>query len=533
MSPTADTVDMTRRKHQPDRRRVSGTPVSRPAPVGGWNARDARANMPVGDAIELDNWFPETSRVTMRAGTTESTRGTSEAGVQQSLMTYDAAGTRKLLSASNGEVWQVAVDPPVQLETGLSNDKWSYVNFNGRMVMVNGAEERVYSGGAVLSANSITGPTAPVAIMSHHSRLYCFDDNSLSFWYGGVDSISGTFTEFDLKHIGATGGKLICFGSLTRDGGSEGLSDLVCFITSGGEVFIYQGSNPGDSATWLLLGIYKIGEPLSIKGIAKMGADLVIMTRSGFIPLSSVIATADISDAGALSHKIRDAVRDAVETNASNYGWEIVFHPTENMAIFNIPLSSTPTAEQYVMNTLTGAWCKFTGLNAHTFAVYENELYMGGGVAGPVWGEFCWDEEHWTSTRLYKVLDGAADLGVAITAECKTAYDYWDTRQLKEATAVQLTFTTTAALAPLVSVAADFDDDYPDSSITFTDGAGGLWDTFLWGSTVWADEQTVNTGWGTLSGSGQAFSTRVRVTAGSDTPSWYSTNYIWKPGAIV
>lgn len=39
-----------------------------PAPVGGWNARDALANMPPTDAVKLVNFIPRGSYVQSRGG---------------------------------------------------------------------------------------------------------------------------------------------------------------------------------------------------------------------------------------------------------------------------------------------------------------------------------------------------------------------------------------------------------------------------------------------------------------------------------
>ena len=48
--------------------RTSNNVASLPAPVGGWNARDALANMAPTDAVTLDNLFPGVSSVMLRGG---------------------------------------------------------------------------------------------------------------------------------------------------------------------------------------------------------------------------------------------------------------------------------------------------------------------------------------------------------------------------------------------------------------------------------------------------------------------------------
>jgi hypothetical protein len=52
-------------------------------------------------------------------------------------------------------------------------------------------------------------------------------------------------------------------------------------------------------------------------------------------------------------------------------------YPQGSYALFNIPITST-TAIQYVVNSQTGAWTKFTNQNASSWAAYNGDLYFGG-----------------------------------------------------------------------------------------------------------------------------------------------------------
>jgi hypothetical protein len=59
------------------------------APIGGWNARDSLANMQPMDAVQLVNWFPTPTDVTMRQGYTVASIITTSTGVQTiSSITY-------------------------------------------------------------------------------------------------------------------------------------------------------------------------------------------------------------------------------------------------------------------------------------------------------------------------------------------------------------------------------------------------------------------------------------------------------------
>jgi hypothetical protein len=52
-------------------KRFSANTTSVPSPIGGWNARDSQANMNPMDAIQLVNWYPTPTDVTMRKGWTQ------------------------------------------------------------------------------------------------------------------------------------------------------------------------------------------------------------------------------------------------------------------------------------------------------------------------------------------------------------------------------------------------------------------------------------------------------------------------------
>ena len=56
--------------------------ASVPAPIGGWNARDSLANMAATDAVQLVNWFPTPTDVTMRKGYTVVSILTTSTGVK-------------------------------------------------------------------------------------------------------------------------------------------------------------------------------------------------------------------------------------------------------------------------------------------------------------------------------------------------------------------------------------------------------------------------------------------------------------------
>ena len=60
----------------------TATTASIPAPIGGWNGRDSLAAMSPTDAVQLVNWYPTPTDVTMRKGYTVVSILTTSTGVK-------------------------------------------------------------------------------------------------------------------------------------------------------------------------------------------------------------------------------------------------------------------------------------------------------------------------------------------------------------------------------------------------------------------------------------------------------------------
>ena len=73
----------------PVAKKFTANTTSVPAPIGGWNARDSLANMQPLDAVQLVNWFPTPTDVTMRKGYSVGSILTTSTGVKTiSSITY-------------------------------------------------------------------------------------------------------------------------------------------------------------------------------------------------------------------------------------------------------------------------------------------------------------------------------------------------------------------------------------------------------------------------------------------------------------
>jgi hypothetical protein len=110
-------------------KKFTATTASVPAPVGGWNARDSLANMNPTDAVQLINFFPTPTSVTLRKGYAKSSTGIT--GKVYSLMNYARKnGTYNLFAVAESTIYDATNDPAVVSFTGLTNSKLQFVNFS-------------------------------------------------------------------------------------------------------------------------------------------------------------------------------------------------------------------------------------------------------------------------------------------------------------------------------------------------------------------------------------------------------------------
>jgi hypothetical protein len=77
-----------------------------------------------------------------------------------------------------------------------------------------------------------------------------------------------------------------------------------------------------------------------------------------------------------------------------------------NMAMINVPVIAADTSYQFVMNVLTGAWCRYKGINASSWVVMRDSLYFGD-IAG----------------KIYQGETGSADNVSPIAADWISAYN--------------------------------------------------------------------------------------------------------------
>ena len=358
---------------------------SYPAPLRGLNRRDGLDAMDPLFARELTNWYPGEGRLEGRKGFAAYGSGVGSGDVE-TLIEFDNGPTNKLLAAGGGAIYDVSsLGAGVSKASGFSNDRWQGDNFAGNLGLVNGADAPQIYDGSTVSAMTITATsltkTDLIGMIAYKSRTYFWERsggaNPRSFWYSALGAMGGAVTEYNLGTKAGGGGYIVTAAIWSRDSGNT-MDDLLVFFMSTGKVLVYSGSNPGDSSDWSLVGDYKSGVPLGVRCIERLGGEIIIGTKSGYLPLSGVIQGGKFENA-AISDNIRGLTKEASAAYASNFGWSMNLSDDGGRLLINVPKVEGEAYGQHVVNLVTGAWCEFDGIPARCWANYNGKTYFGAG----------------------------------------------------------------------------------------------------------------------------------------------------------
>jgi len=497
--------------------------ASLPAPVKGWNTRDALSDMAIEHAVVLDNWLPANEKIALRKGYKSHATGLSPA--VESLMEYvSSTGAGKLFAASGTTIHDVTSAGAVGAAavSGLTNARWQHVNMGtsgGRFLLCfNGADTpRTFDGTSWANAG-MTGPAIANCIWcnTHQRRLWIGEEDSMSAWYGGTNAITGAFTEFPLYGIARRGGYLMGMATWTRDSG-DGMDDVAVFMTSEGEAIVYSGIDPASASTWALIGVFDVGKPLGRRFWCKAGGDVMLLLRDGFVPLSRVLL-ADRSQVSAqsISDQISPTFAAAARDHGGKYGWQPTVYPAENIILANIPISAGLTSHQYVFNTLTGAPCRFTGLNAACWSMLGNDLYFG----------------HVSDGKVYKALTGTDDNDANIPGDVMQAFSYFGLGgTIKQFLMARPTFSASSVPSVALDFNVDFNQNTPAALASTIGGSEGLWDTAVWDTAVWGQETQIYAAWKSIVGIGRSGALRTRVSVKNISVALLATDIAFTTGA--
>jgi hypothetical protein len=207
-------------------KKFTATTASLPSPIGGWNARDSLAQMAPTDAVNLVNFFPTPTDVTMRKGYTNYATGIT--GQVNSLMNYAGPITQKLFAFAGTKIYDVTGGGvATEVFTGLSDSKFQHINITtpggNFLVACNGVDPTIIYDGtswffvattttaATISSITNAGTTATLTTATAHGLV---TGNRVVISGTTPAAYSGTFV------VTVTGANTFTYTMLSNPGGS-------------------------------------------------------------------------------------------------------------------------------------------------------------------------------------------------------------------------------------------------------------------------------------------------------------------------
>jgi hypothetical protein len=486
-----------------------------PAPTEGWDAISPLASMDPKRAPILVNWVPRPGWIELRAGF-EPWSWVGANDPVETLMVYRSPTTEKLFAAAGSKIYDTTLlGQQNTVQSGLISARWQYVNFTpggGTTViqLCNGADTLRQFNGSVWSAPTISGlpgglnTTAIFNIHAQKRRLWYILGNgsggrSTVVAFMPTDAISGPIAgTLDLGALWTEGGYLVAMSDWTIDGGA-GPQDYAAFISSNGQVSIYSGTDPTSAVNWSLVGTFNLSPPISDRCMTKVGSDVAIITQQGVLPLSQALAFDPSADRSvAITARIQNTMAQYAMQASSNFGWQVISFPKQQLAVVNVPLTVNSQQVQLVMNALTGAWCEFSGWNANCFEIFGDDLYFGGNDG--------------TVNLAYS---GGLDLITPIAADMQCAFNYFDDPgRIKRMTMVQPLMVANGTITPTMSVDEDFVISTSIAPVSILAGTT-VWDTAVWDASVWPATTTVVKPWLSVDAIGHALAIHMSVNVAS------------------
>jgi hypothetical protein len=504
--------------------RTAANVASIPAPVGGWNVRDSLANMSPTDAVTMTNFFPTVSSVNLRGGYTKWSTGIS--GQVETLMAYETGSVSKLFGVAGGSIYNCTTQGAVGAaeRTGLTNSRFEHINVTTAggsfLYACNGVDDPLLYNGTTWS--SINGSSSPIAITGittnkfnnvtlFKNRVWFIEKESLKAWYLPTNSVGGAAEVLDLSSIARMGGYIVSLSAWTIDAG-YGVDDNLVFVTSQGEIIVYRGTDPSSASTWALAGVWKLGAPVSKRCLYKYGGDLLVLSLDGLLPLASALQSSRLDPRVNLSDKIQGAITEVTTAYQNSFGWALLYHAKNNALWINVPVS-VGAQEQFVMNTITKSWTRFTGWNANCWETFNDNPYFGGnGYVALAW-------------------DGYTDDINDINAVSLQAFNYYDNRGVKKYfTRARPSIFTDGSPAIVVGINVDFDLSDTTGSLNFSPTTYGFWDTSVWDTGLWAANTIITNNWQGVTGIGYCAGIQLKSASQGLQIEWASTDVVFQQG---
>jgi hypothetical protein len=528
------------------------------APVGGINARDSLAAMQETDAIILDNFFAQPTWVEFRKGETTLASFTGNAetlmgymgslGVANQLFAaINNAGTRGIYRVDNaggGSPGTAVVGGGTNIIQAVTSTVYDYNQFgsgSGEFLWclnASGADLPLLFDGTTWNAVDVAGGTYQLTggpsggttaglktlsqVAVYKQRLWFLQQGTFQVWYLPQLQAAGALTNLNIGADFKLGGYCAAMITISSDS-AMGMTDYMAFVSTMGEVVVYQGYDPTFSSTWSIAAHFVMGRLMNSgrKAWTKVGTDALMLTIDGAQLLSQAMLTDRSQTRQAVTDKIRFGLATQMQVFPTAQGWQVQLYPFGNKLLIQNPTANLfSTSFLWVQNTLSGAWSTFGQLNSswNTFCLemWGDNLYGGQG------------------STVSQIDVGNSDAGNAVTFSVKPAYSQQGSPgQLKRWTQFQPIFQVSGQLKLAITLSVDFDSSVPTGAIPISSGSSATWNVSLWTTpTYWQDVALIAKPWIGLAGAGYWGTIYMRASGANLSAKWMGSNWLAETGGV-
>jgi hypothetical protein len=313
-------------------------------------------------------------------------------------------------------------------------------------------------------------------------RVWHLEVNTGNLWYSAVGSIFGALTKFALSTRFKAGGPARCFGNWSYDGGA-GLDDALVVVSDGGDVVIYQGTDPASADTFGNTGTWQLGDlPAGRELMIERGGDLWLMTRLGLVPMSKLVSGRNVASEYPTA-KISNLFNAAMLSKATTNGWAMRVHPEENALIVMVPEAEGVATTQLVLSLATNGWSRYRDLPIYSSGVFGGKLYFG-----TTDGRVCINDGYVDGRPL-----SSPTTYTPVQFSGISAFQNLGSPTQKMVSLIRPRFLGQST-APSFSVGARYDFDLTElDPVSVATGAGSVWDTAVWDTAVWGGDYSAST----------------------------------------
>jgi|GEM_PF-2380920 len=405
---------------------------------------------------------------------------------ENGLYVYTEATTTwvKVVQAAN-TAW--VANTPAALNSYVQNGGITYKCTTGGTSAVlpatgpSGTGAGIADGSAVWAyAPSIAGvdPATFASVVVWANRVWYTQKDTTVGWYLGINAIYGTATSFDFSMRFRAGGPLVGLFNWTADGGS-GMTNSLVAISGGGDVSIYQGTDPSLASAFGLKGTWYVGGvPFGRRIATDYGGDLLILSQIGIVSLTKLIVGNSILDRNQYATaKIANLFNVLATTYKTLKAWSLRIHPNDNALLVTVPVADGQATTQLAMSLTTRGWFQYRDLPIVSTEAWGGQLYFGTAD-----GRVCVNTDY-----VDNVLLSNPNAYAPVQYSLLTSFQGLGNGRQKRVLTIRPTILSQGSLVqPQATAKYRYDISEPAAPSGSGAAGAGTWDNATWDASTWA-----------------------------------------------